>query len=377
MRVLHLIETTGPGGAETVFVQLAAGLRRRGHTSVAVVHGSGWVANALESEGIAPVMMPLGRTPDLAFVARAGTLLRRERIDLIQTHLLTSAMYGAMLGRMFGVPVVSTFHGTNDFGQPGWRRSFKLGAMRLGGARAVFVSESLQRACAEIPGMPLQRTAVVHNGIDCEKFAPGGDRSFRRDLRLADDTILVGALGNIRPAKDYATFLRAAHELSRQSDRWHFVIVGDPTHHEGLYSDLVALRKQLDIEKRVTFAGFRNDTARVISGMDVLVCSSSSEGFSLSVCQAMASGVPVVSTRCGGPEEILRDDVTGLLVPVAAAREIAVAIQRVADASRSALRDRLVCAARADVVARFSLPAMLDGYERVYASALGGATRSA
>jgi len=144
-----------------------------------------------------------------------------------------------------------------------------------------------------------------------------------------------------------------------------------------LYFDLVALRKQLDIEKRVTFAGFRNDTARVISGMDVLVCSSSSEGFSLSVCQAMASGVPVVSTRCGGPEEILRDDVTGLLVPVAAAREIAVAIQRVADASRSALRDRLVSAARADVVARFSLPAMLDGYERVYASALGGATRSA
>ncbi|HMC55219.1 MAG TPA: glycosyltransferase [Gemmatimonadaceae bacterium] len=369
MRVLHLIETTGPGGAETVYVQVAAGLRRRGHTSLAVVHGGGWVADALASEGISPQIMPLGRTPDVGLLSRLGHLIRREGVDVIQTHLLTSAMYGALLGRALGVPVVSAFHGMNDFGRAGWRTALKLRALRFGDARIVFVSEALRRSSTATFRFRADRTSVVHNGVDCQEVAPGGSRAFRQELGVARDAIVVGALGNVRPAKDYQTFIRAAAELARRSHRWHFVIVGDPTHHEALYSELLALRKELDLDRRLTFAGFRNDIARVLGGMDVLACTSSSEGFSLSICQALAGGVPVVSTRCGGPEEILQDNVTGLLAPVGAPSDIAAAIQRVGlDAT---LRDRLVAGARRDVVSRFSLDTMIDGYEQVYRAELG------
>src|SRR5262245_58989140 len=163
MNVLHLIETTGPGGAETVFVELAEGLQRLGHRSFPVVHGPGWVQDALQAAGFAATPRPLGRTPDLAFIRAMRRLVRDERITIIQTHLLGSAAYGALIGRITRIPVVSTFHGVNDLGRPGLAASARLGAVRFGAARAVFVSQGLKRALSPAFRMREERTAVIYN----------------------------------------------------------------------------------------------------------------------------------------------------------------------------------------------------------------------
>jgi glycosyltransferase involved in cell wall biosynthesis len=114
----------------------------------------------------------------------------------------------------------------------------------------------------------------------------------------------------------------------------------------------------------VTFHGFVADPTPLLTQADAFVLASSQEGFSLATIEAMQAGVPVVATRSGGPEEILRHGETGLLVPVNDAAALADAIGLVLH--DPALAERLTAAAREDAVRRFSLDAMVSAYEQLY-----------
>jgi len=204
---------------------------------------------------------------------------------------------------------------------------------------------------------------VVFNGIDTAAHARPRDEAVRRELGVSGDEVLVGAVGNIRPSKAYPVLLEAAAQLRRNSPRqYRFVIVGDTR--SPLHAELLEQRRALGLEETVCFTGFREDVHRLMSAFDVYALSSSAEGFSLSTVQALAAGVPVVATRCGGPEEILADGESGILVPTGSPSALAGAIESIAgDADR---RRRLVEAGRHLVARRFTLEAMVRGYEAIY-----------
>ena len=183
----------------------------------------------------------------------------------------------------------------------------------------------------------------------------------RREHGIPDEGILVGALGNVRAAKDFRTLLRAAAELA-EDRRLHFAVVGERT--EPLYGELLQLRDQLGLSDRVSFWGFRSDVPDVMAAFDVLAISSSSEGFSLAAIQAMAAGTPVVATRSGGPEQIITDEKDGLLVPAGSPVDLAQAVRRLA--KEPALGIRLADAARQTATERYSLSAMIESYQGLY-----------
>ncbi len=118
----------------------------------------------------------------------------------------------------------------------------------------------------------------------------------------------------------------------------------------------------------MNFVGFRPDIVPPLRSFDAFVLSSKSEGFSIATVQAMASGLPLVATRSGGPEEIVTDGVDGLLVPRADPAALAAGMLRLAGDSE--LRARLGTAARASARAKFSLAKMLESYEEIYRAAL-------
>src|SRR5687768_5649804 len=110
-RVLHLIDTGGPGGAETVFLELVRGLPARGWESVPVVPEVDWLQGALRDAGFtADCFATTGRF-DLSYVRRLRSMIRRERISLVQTHLLGTSVYATLACLGTTVPIVSTFHG--------------------------------------------------------------------------------------------------------------------------------------------------------------------------------------------------------------------------------------------------------------------------
>lgn len=360
--VLHLIDTTGPGGAETVFTDLAAGLDPARFRSVAVTAGPGWVEDTIDAAGIGrQTVRQVGRF-SLRYVRALRELVAREHVDLIHAHLVGASVYASLAGLRARVPVLGTIHGHADLPRADRLRFLRYGVLRLGASHVVAVSESLRREFEARSGFPAERTSVVYNGIDLEAFHPGSGSAIRRELGIGEHEFVFGALGNVRAPKAYDVLLRAAALLATDATPSRVVIVGDTSGQ--VYPALAALHTALALESRVTFAGFRRDVPEVLRAFNALALSSRTEGFSLATVQAMATGLPVVSTRSGGPEEILEDGVTGLLVPADDPAALAAAMRRLRD--QPELRQRLAQAGPESVRARFNRTAMIEAYQRLY-----------
>lgn len=362
-RALHLIDTGGPGGAETIFLRLVTGLRDHGWDSIPVVPVDDWLAKALREEGIVPRFLVSRRSFDLGYARALRRLAKREGVDLIQTHLLATAVYGSIACWGTRLPVVSTFHGMADIRSHQGKNRLKLRALGMRRSTLVFVSDPL-RSHFMSSGTKLDPgvTEVIPNGIDCEIYAPGTDDGLRREIGVPDGAILVGAVGNIRPPKAYDNLLRAFSLVRRSLPEARLIIVGQPL--AGLYEDLLELRGTLGLEAAVHFLGFREDVPRILRALDVFVLSSSDEGFSLSTTQAMATGLPVVATRSGGPETIVEDGVSGLLVPPADPAALA---KGVIDVIQSPDRGgEMGRRARERAVMDFSLQRMVERYAGLY-----------
>jgi glycosyltransferase involved in cell wall biosynthesis len=176
---------------------------------------------------------------------------------------------------------------------------------------------------------PQDPTRVLHPGIDLP-------RMFSRDTaraRLGCPTLgpLIGIVGRLEPWKGQDLALRMLAQLAVWVPAVRLVLIGEqrsPTWPE-FGADVAALAHELELADRVVFAGHIDDAAALLSALDVLVCTSREEGFGLAVVEAMAAGVPVVSTRCGGPQDIVRDGWTGLLAPARDPDGLARATQQV------------------------------------------------
>lgn len=368
--VLHLIDTGGPGGAETIFFNLVSGLAADRWRSVAVVPEKDWLWHELEQHGITPVYLPTNGSFDIKYLNGVARLARKHGADLIQTHLFSSAVYASVAAKLRRLPVVCTFHGPTDFPNDDAYRGTKLRILRRRRNSYVFVSHKLESCYLDWGVVDPIRSHVIPNGIDCQYFHPATDEDMRRELGASGDDILVGAVGNLRAPKDYPTFVKAAALLAARSRRYRFVIVGAAD--EPIRSELLTMVAELGLADRFLLAGFKSDVARVMNALDVYVLSSSSEGFSLTTVQAMASGVPVVATRCGGPEEIVRDGETGVLVAPRDAHALACAVDRLA--TDPVLRVTFAANSRARAVAEFSTDKMIAGYAHLYDQCLGSRT---
>lgn len=368
--VLHVIDTGGPGGAETVFLHCATGLDRDRFASAAVVGSENWLADRVRENGFEPVIAPARGSFNLRYLRQIAAIARKVDVDLVCAHLYGSAVYASVFGALNSIPVVSVFHGSADIAAGDRFTAVKASIIRRGSRRVVFVSQSLRDELANTLKIPFSRSIVIPNGIDTTVFRRATDKSIRNELRLPPDATLVGAVGNVRPAKAYDNLLHAARILADRSDRFYFAIAGECSN--ALADDLMRLRNQLGLEKRFFFLGLRSDIPTVLNNLDIFVLSSKSEGFSIACIEAMACEVPVVATRCGGPEHILGKD-CGLLVVPGDPCELADAIHRIA--LEPELMTNVSQAALKRVQAEYSLKTMLARYEALYEDVVGRASR--
>jgi glycosyltransferase involved in cell wall biosynthesis len=204
----------------------------------------------------------------------------------------------------------------------------------------------------------------VHNGIDLR--IPTLTGTERAELGAAAGEFLVGAVGNLRPAKDYGTLLKAAAIVRKSGCPVRIAIIGEG--HGQLRDELLTLKRALGLDETVSFLGFRSDVPRLLCALDAFVSSSSSEGFSLSTVEALWLGKPVVVTKSGGPEEIVRHERTGLLVPPRDPAALADGILRLY--RNPGLAKAMSATGARDVQALFSMARMIEAYEEVYQEAL-------
>ncbi len=362
--ILHIIDTTGPGGAETVFVELADRMRQRGYRSLVLIKGPGWVQEELTRRGLPPLIYNAKGAFLLDYVQYLFQLIRKENVDLIQSHLLGSNLYAAIAGMITATPVVASYHGMVDISPDERFRRLKYKIMKAGISRFVVVSNNLRQQVKQQGMLNDRKTEVIYNGIATQDYNLPKAHRLRTELGLQNAAVLVGCLGNIRAAKGYDVLLNAAGQLKAVNPNIHFVIAGQQK--GDLMQRLLEQQRSLRVEDSVHFLGFQADSAEFLSNLDIFLLPSTSEGFSISTIEAMAAGLPVIATRCGGPEEIIETERTGLLVDVNSPEAIAQGLQRVV--TTPAFAASIGAQGRAAAIATYDVNAMLDRYQQIYDS---------
>ena len=366
--ILHVIESDGPGGAETVFADLVLRADSARFATIAVVPGiTTWLTARLgehERRLVAPTGWPTSKPFDFAYVRSLRRVVREVRADIVHAHSFGSAVYAAAALAGSRTQLVITLHGRVDVTEPGRLAACKWWLLRRAVA-VVCVSKSLRLLAEATRGARSLRLSTIYNGIDVERFAVGRNTTLRAQLNLPDGELLIGAVGNVRTPKAYDVLLRAVASVRDQGVNIHLAIAGDDAP-SPLVEMLLSLRDALHLREHVTFVGYVDEVAAFLNGLDVFVLSSHTEGFSLATVQALAAGLPVIATRCGGPEEIIESNISGLLVQPGSPDALASAI--VTLSRDKGARERLSRAARSRSLEAFSIAAMVHRYEALYDS---------
>jgi glycosyltransferase involved in cell wall biosynthesis len=161
-------------------------------------------------------------------------------------------------------------------------------------------------------GFPEGRMVVVNNGFDTERFLPKPEaRSrVRCEWRIGNDETVIGIVGRLDPMKDHPVFFQASAKLLTHIKRVRFICVGEGV--ESYRNELHALTDELGLDKKLIWAGARDDMVDIYNSLDILVSSSCTEGFSNVIAEAMSCGIPCVVTDVGDSRMIVGD--TGFIV---------------------------------------------------------------
>lgn len=361
--ILHAIDTTGPGGAETVFLDLAEKLHIEGYSNYAIIKGSGWVEEQLKKRGIRYYIAKPGGFLSIPYYWSLFKLLRKNKTALIQAHLLGSTLTYSILGFLTGIPLVATIHGQVDVNPNEKWVWVKQKIMRAGVNQLIAVSRDLRDYIENRKLFPSKKVKVIYNGIDEKKYCVDNSGRLRQELGLPQNSLLIGSLGNVRPAKNYSFLLDIAAELFKDpSLNIRFVIAGHQK--KDLMAELEQKIQSLGLQSKVHFIGFQNDTAEYLRQLDIFLLTSSSEGFSIATIEAMASELPVVATPCGGPQEILRDPSIGVLLDDFTVNHAVGKIRELYQYPE--LRQSLAVSGKIFAIKNFSAASMYTAYKEIY-----------
>jgi len=359
---LHIIDTTGPGGAETLFIDIAAHLLSESAEALALIRGPGWVEDTLKQKDVPYVLRDSKGSFNIGYLRFLCSLIASRKIEVIHTHLFGSSIYGSLAGLLTGTPVISTFHGLVDIKPDERLVKTKLYIVRKA-ATIIAVSNAIKENLHINHQLRRDDVTMIPNGIDCKQFSTEKHQKLREKYSIPPKAIILGALGNIRPAKDYATVISAVKTLADDNMDVHLFIAGDPK--KELLEPLTAQIAELQLKQRIHFLGFINNANEFLSGLDIFVSSSSSEGQPLSIFQAMSKALPIVSTK-SGVESFLQEGVTAWLAPIESPDELA---KQLKDAIENP-EERVCRGSRGREVAleQFNSDIMLDRYKTLYRS---------
>jgi glycosyltransferase involved in cell wall biosynthesis len=360
VRILHTESSLGWGGQELRILTEAAGLRRRGHdVRVASPREAAIFAEA-ERFDVPVVALPIGRKNPIGLVALRRALAS-ERIDVVNSHSSTDSWLAALavrafwLGRRRPPALVRTRHISARV--PNDAATHWLYARAT--AEIVTTGETIRQQLIRANGLSPARVTSIPTGIDLDHFVAGDRAAVRAALELPEATPLIGIVATLRSWKGHR-YLVEAMTLTNHRDA-QLVIVGDGPQSEAIRTQVAAQ----GLANRVRLVGNQDDVVPWLQALDLFALPSyANEGVPQALVQAMAVGVPCVTTDAGGIGEIAINDATALVVAKQNAVALAAGIDRLL--SDTALASRLVWSARDRVHNRFGIRAMLDGMEGVF-----------
>jgi glycosyltransferase involved in cell wall biosynthesis len=381
IKVMHIITTLGPAGAENMLCRIAEGMdTTRFENEVVSLTGILDLAEKMNSLGVRVRTLAMKKSvPNPLLVMRLANWIRESKPDVIHTWMYHANLIGTLAARLAGnVPVVWAIHHNAFDPRVDKRRTMLVNRAcavlsRKFAERIVFCSEASLRT-HKLLGYAAEKLQVIPNGFDLEQVKPDltARASLRQELGIPADAVVIGLAARFHPHKDHRNFVQAAERLHKLMPDVHFLLFGMGITWDN--TQLGAWMSAAGLRERCHLLGLRHDISRLFSGMDIATTASRSEAFPIVIGEAMACGTPCVVTDVGDSALIVEN--TGSVVPPEDPHTLAEAWRGLIHAG-PAVRRRLGIAARERVQRNFSLPVIVERYQKIYAQAAARPRREA
>lgn len=322
IRMMFVVPDLCVGGAERHLVTLLTRIDPgRFDPSVICIGDEGAFFKELVAAGIPARALHLKKREAHKALRELVAEMRAQNTDVVVVRGYSAEALGRVAARIAGVPhSILWAHNIGDVKPRGLIRRVADRVLDRWTTGYFGVAEAQRSFLVDELRYPADKIRILHNGIATSQFETSADQHLRAEIGIAADDPLAGIVAALRPEKDHATFLRAARIVVDAMPQAKFLVVGEgPTR-----VDLETLCASLDLSHNVVFTGSRPDVDRILSAIDVFVLSSRTvECFPIAVLEAMAAGLPTVSTDVGGVHEMVVDGVTGFLVPHSDPRRLA------------------------------------------------------
>jgi len=350
-------------GAQQVVYHLAS-LRDREHFRM-VIYGfrDGALSQALRAGGevvrIVPQFVPFF---DPSLSLRLAASFRRERIDLVHTHLFGADLHASIAARCFGnLPVVTTIHSDCH---DNWRQRLVAGSLLRSVQRIVAVGKRVSDyLVSDWPDLA-PKLSIIPNGVQDLPNASALRASARSLLGLDGADLVIGTVGRLSREKAHSNLLLAFRAVADRQPNARLIILGEGP----LRPRLESLRSSLGLGGRVDMPGNLPNASHLIPAFDLFVLSSHWEGLPMALLEAMVAGLPCVCTNVGSVREAIRDPETGRLVPPGEPGALALALLDLIGKPEQGLA--LGQAARQLVIRDYSASAMVASYQKLYLETL-------
>jgi glycosyltransferase involved in cell wall biosynthesis len=366
IRIAHVISGLDTGGAEMMLTKLVGGMdRARFFNTVISLTEKGQLVEQIRSSGVAVYTLGMRRgRPNILALPRLIRLLRTLRPNIVQSWLYHADLLSTLAVKYSGSPILIWNVRCSNMDLDQYRSLTRwvqrvLAWCSTTPAAVVANSEAGKRQHERLGYRPL-RWEIIPNGFDTQRFHPDSSVrcSVRKEWHVPEDVVIVALVARVDPMKDHVTFLEAAQQVAGARKSVCFLLVGKGTQ---TLAPAIAAKGLTD---RVRILGYQNDIECLLPGVDVLCLSSAfGEGFPNVLGEAMACGIPCVSTDVGDARSIVAD--TGLVVPAHDPAALAHAIIDLIDRGPAA-RELLGRAARARVETEYSLARIVDRYTALY-----------
>lgn len=370
IRVLRVITWLPVGGIERKLVDVLPRLDpERFEVSLVCIRERGPLADDLEAAGIRVDLIPFRNRWDPKGLRALAALMRERQIDVVHSHMYRANVPATVAARIAGIRNVwSQVHNVGT-----WESGRQLFVDRLfcrWRTGMIAVSDRVRADVMEQLGLPSDRVRVVYNGVDVKRFRrnAAARTELRSEQGVSEGDVVFLMAARLVPQKRPQDFIEMARHLAEalpeQVGRAHFWMVGDGS----MLEELKSQAEQLPDSVRMKFFGRRDDVPRFISAADVFVMTSTKEGFSNALMEALAGGLAVIATDVGGNAEAVRHEQDGLILQPEDQERLNAMAERLLtdDAARIGFGS-----AAADRAKTFSVDAMVAQLEDLYAETVG------
>lgn len=354
-KVLHVLTDTNMGGAGRYLFNLLANWDYDRYEVVVACPKAGELERQLKAKGIRVFALSGGENSlEFKHVGELMRIISEEKVDIVHTH---ASLAGRIAGKLSGCHIVMTRHGLKKVKKDIVHRVGTAIMTRALTDNIIAISRAVKINLMEA-GVPADMIKIIYNGLDLDKFKDVKPR-MRRDFNLTGGPI-IGTVARLVPEKGHEYAIKAMPGVIKEFPGAHLVIIGDGP----LKENLQRMSEELGVDEHVSFLGYQVQVESLEADFDVFVLPSVSEGLGLALLEAMALGKPVVASEVGGIPEVVKNGISGLLVPPADEKALAQAIVSILSSKQRAYS--LGEAARKAVYEKFSARVMVERTMEIY-----------